>query len=225
MFYLPLRSLYPGASLLVATIIWSETSLTRLSVLVCEIVLLVSVASPSALLAQRGGHGAGAARPATGAPNPAPSNSDVSDFNRAIALQATPGQIARFQELTRSTQAARKQAQDLTQDENMKSPDSSGYAALNHKVEEAQRNNEQFVRSFTASQLSGLKPLTKKLSKSDADISKQSRALTRQLERSNIQGKNIASVVEKMDKALTGFQTVQLDIGKEMGVQPEGSSP
>jgi hypothetical protein len=45
-------------------------------------------------------------RPSTGASNPAASNSDMNDFNRAIALQATPQQIAQFQQLTKSTAAA-----------------------------------------------------------------------------------------------------------------------
>jgi hypothetical protein len=201
--------------------IWSETSLNRLSVLVCEIVL---VASPHTLLAQRGGHGTGAGRSPTGVSNPAPSNSDISDFNRAIALQATPEQIARFQQLTKSTEAARKEAQNLFQQAENAKPDSSRYVGLNDAIEEAQNNNLQFVRSFSASQQSGLKPLIKKLSKADSDVSKQSKALTQELGRSNIEGKKIAGVVEKLDKALTGFRTGQLNIGKEMGIQPEEHS-
>ena len=196
--------------------------MNRLSVLVCGIVLLVS---PRTLLAQRGGHGAGAGRPPTGASNPAPNNSDIKDFNRAIALQATPDQVARFQQLTKSTEAARKEAQNLIQHtENANKPDSSRYAALNDAVEEALSNNQQFVRSFSTPQQSGLKPLTKKLSKADSDVSKQNKALTQELGRSEIVGKKIANVVEKLDKALTGFQTEQLDIGKEMGIQPEDHS-
>jgi hypothetical protein len=58
----------------------------------------------------------------------------------------------------------------------------------------------------------------------DSDVSKQSKALTQELGRSKIEGKKIASVVEKLDKALTGFQSEQLDIGKQMGIQPEGNS-
>jgi len=92
------------------------------------------------LLAQRGGHGTGAGRPTTGVSNPAPNNSDMNDFNRALALQATQDQIARFQQLTKSTKAARKQAQDLSQTKITSKPDSSRYAGLNDAVEEAQNN-------------------------------------------------------------------------------------
>src|ERR1700722_17546086 len=84
------------------------TILNRRSVLVCEIVFLVC---PPLLAAQRGGRGAGAGRPATGASSPAPTSSDPGDFARAVALQATPDQVAQFPQLTKSTEAARKEAQ------------------------------------------------------------------------------------------------------------------
>jgi hypothetical protein len=167
--------------------------LNRLSVLVCNIVLLVT---PCPLLAQHGGHGAAAGRPPAGASNPAPDNSDLKDFNRAIALQATPEQVAWFQQLTKSTEAARKEAKELIQlAEKAKKTDSSRYADLNDAVEGAQSNNRQFVRSFSIPQQSGLKDQTKKLDKANADVSKQSKALTQELERSQFDGKKIANVM------------------------------
>jgi hypothetical protein len=193
----------------------------RLSAPVCAIVLL---ASPCALLGQHGGRGAGTGHPSTGAPNPS-TNSDITDFNRAVALQATPEQIAQFKELTKSTDAARKAAQTVIEHaDHATDPASSFYAGLSDAVEEAQSNNLQFVRSFSTSQQSGLKALTKKLSKADSDVSKQSKALTQELGRSKIDSKRIVPVVDKLDKALTGFQAEQLDIGKEMGIQPEEHS-
>ena len=154
-----------------------------------------------------------------------PNNSDIADFNRAVALQATPEQTARFQQLTKSTEAARKQAQILSPHaESAGSSDSSRYAGLSDAVEDARNNNLQFVRSFSSSQQSGLKTITKKLSKADSDVSKQSKTLTQELERSKMDSKRIASVVEKLDKALTGFQADQLDIGNAMGIQPEEHS-
>ena len=190
--------------------------------LACGIVLLVC---PSTLLAQRGAHGAGAGHPPTGASNPTPSNTDINDFNRAIALQATPDQVARFQQVTKSTEAARKEAQNLIQHtENGSKPDSSRYADLSDAVDEAQSNTLQFVKTFSATQRSGLKPLTKKLSNAGSDVSKQSKALTQELARSEINGKKIAEVVEKLDMALKGFQAEQSEIGKEMGIQPEEHS-
>lgn len=197
----------------------SETVLNWFSVLVCQIALLVC---PPVLLAQRGGHGTSAANPSIGAPNPTPNNSDINDFNRAVALQATPDQIAQFRQVTKSTEAARKEAQRLIQlSQDGSKPDSSRYANLNDAVDEARSNNQQFMRSLSASQQSGLKPQTKKLTKADADVSKESKAVAYELERSAIDNKKIVSVVEKLDNALSGFQAEQIDIGKEMGIQSE----
>ena len=196
--------------------------MSRLSVLVCGILLLTTAPT---LLAQRGGHGAGTGRAPTGTSNPTPSTSDMSDFNRAIALQATPDQIARFQQLTKSTEAARKEAQNLIHPgPDASKPDSSRYADLNDTVEEAQNNNRQFVTSFSVSQQSELKPLIKKLRKTDSDLSKQSKALAQELEQSKIDGGKIANVMGKLNEALAGFQSELLDIGKEMGIQPQEPS-
>jgi hypothetical protein len=173
-------------------------------------------------MAQRGVHGAGAGRPPSGASNPAPNN-DINDFNRAVALQATPDQIAQFRQLTKSTEAASKKAQTLVQHTG-NNADSSGYADLNDAVDETQSNYQRFLGSFSTSQQSGLKPLTKKLSKADSDVAKQSKALTQELGQSQIDSKKIGNVVEKLNQALTSLQTEQLDIGKEMGIQLEEHS-
>jgi ribonuclease D len=173
------------------------------------------------LLAQHGGRGTGGG-PTTPAPsNPTP-NSDISDFNRAVALQATPDQIAQFQRLTKSTEAAKKDAQTLIQlSQNASNSDSSRYAELSGAIDDARTNNLQFMRSLSASQQSGLKPQTKRLAKADADLSKQSKALAHESEQRPIDTKKIAGLVEKLDNALSAFQADQTDIGKEMGIQPE----
>jgi hypothetical protein len=190
-------------------------------VLLCQVVLLVC---PSMLLAQRGGHGAG--RPSTGATNPTPNTGDMTDFNRAIALPATSDQVAEFQYLNQSTEAASKEAQNLIQpSKNSSTPDSSRYTDLSDEVDEAQTNIQHFVSSFSTAQQSGLNPQIKKLSEADSDISKQSKALAQELERSQMDDKKLVAVTEKLDKALTGFRTELIDLGKEMGIQPEEHSP
>lgn len=200
--------------------------MNRSLVLLCQIVLLMC---PSTLLAQRGGHSAG--HPATGASNPTPNTSDISDFNRTIALQATPDQIAQFQQLNKSTEAASKEAQNFIQHaedrslENARRPNSSRYTDLSDTVDEAETDIQHFVSSFSTAQQSGLKPQIKKLSKADSDVSKQRKALFKELERSQIDDKKLAAVTERLDKSLTGFRTELVDLGKEMGIQPEEHSP
>lgn len=171
------------------------------------------------------GRGTGAARPSAGTSNPAPSNSEINDFARAVALQATPDQVAWFPQLTKSTDAARKEAQSLAQRaENSSKVDPSAFAQLSDAVDDARTANLKFVNTFSATQQSGLKPLIKKLSKADVDISKNSKALSQQFERSEISGKKVSAMVQKLDRALTGFQTEQVSIGNQMGIQPNGQS-
>lgn len=74
-------------------------------------------------------------------------------------------------------------------------------------------------------QKSGLKEITKKLGKANSDVTKGSKALTRDLERPPIAGQQISGVAQKLDKALSDLQARQLAIATEMGIQSEGSSP
>jgi hypothetical protein len=179
--------------------------------------------SPHSLLAQhRGRRSAGAAR----APAGASSTDDLKNFKRAVALQASPDQVIQFQRLTKSTQAARKSAQDLLQlAQNASKPNLvHSTNPLGSALEEAQTDNENFLRSFSAVQKSGLKDVTKKLGKANSDVTKRSKALTRDLERSRVAGQQISGIAEKLDKALSDFQARQLAIGSEMGIPSEGSS-
>jgi hypothetical protein len=56
------------------------------------------------------------------------------------------------------------------------------------------------------------------------EITKQNKALKQRLGQSKIDGKQIAGIAEKLDKALGDFQTEQGALGKEMGIQDAGSS-
>jgi len=195
--------------------------MNRLIWLVCGIVLLMN---PHTLLAQRrGGHGAGTAH----APAGVSSTDDLKDFKRAVALQASPDQVVQFQRLNESTQVARKSAQDLLKlAENASKTDLSRPTnLLASALEEAQTDNQDFLQSFSAVQKSGLKEVTKKLGKANSDVTKRSKALTRDRERSTTGGQQISGVAEKLDKALSDLQARQLAIGSEMGIQSEASSP
>src|ERR1700704_4915454 len=84
----------------------------RVAVLVVGAMLLLSASS---LLAQHGGHGGGGGG-RRGTPGGASrTDASLTDFNHALAVQATPNQTSHFPELTKSTEAARKLAQELAQ--------------------------------------------------------------------------------------------------------------
>lgn len=186
------------------------------------VVLLCSLSA----FGQHGGHGGGGGR--GGAPRGTGSTSDSSlqDFNHALAVQATPDQVSRFQSLAKSTEDARKQAQDLLRlAAKADDPNDFSYhvAALKGSVEVVQADNRSFVNSFTKSQKSGLKELTKKLDKADSEVTKQKKALDQRLGLPQGNDEGVASMADKLEKALTDFQKQQLSLGKDMGIQVPAS--
>jgi hypothetical protein len=190
----------------------------RLAVLTIGTLLLISAPS---LLAQHGGHGGGGRG---GAPRPGSgdtSDSSLADFNHALAVQANSDQISHFPELTKNTEAAKKLAQDLAGPGGKANNEAElvrKTAALKGAVEDAQGSNQEFVKSFTKSQKAGLKELTKKLEKADSDVGKQWKDLARQLAGAKGASEGIAGSADKLEKALEEFQSQQIALGKEMGI-------
>jgi hypothetical protein len=189
----------------------------RMVVLAVAIPLLVGVPD---LLAQHGGHGGGGGR--RGTPDAAgdPSDASLTDFNRALAVQATPDQASHFPDLIRITENARKLAQALSGEKADSATDFARQsAALKDAVEEAQGGNQDYVKSFTKSQKAGLKELTKKLEKADSEVTKQWKELEKQMGGAKANSEDIASSADRLEKALEEFQSQQIILGKEMGMQ------
>jgi hypothetical protein len=169
---------------------------------------------------QHGGHGGGGR---SGAPRGAGGTTDsgLTDFNHALAVQATPDQVSQFQGVAKRTEAARKQAQELLQlaAKADSSPDLSRQTAtLKDAVEDAQAGNKDFLARLSKSQKAGLKELTKKLEKADSELAKQQKSLDQQLGAKSDSGA-IAGTADRLEKALAEFQTQQMSLGKEMGIQ------
>src|SRR3954464_11315996 len=130
------------------------------------------------LLAQRRG-----SKPVEVTPSPlskdAPHPADYDGFTRKVALQATPEQVAQFQRLRASTQAARQDAQEALQyTAGGDQRDMFHHAhPLTDAVDEALDDNERFLLSFSAEQQDGLKKFSKKLRKSDVALDNHNKAL------------------------------------------------
>src|SRR5437588_2672404 len=140
----------------------------RLMVLALGTALLIC---PFYAFGQHGGHGGGRGGAPRSTGTGGTSDSSLTDFNHALAVQARPDQASEFRTLTESTAAARKRAQDLrTLAENTKGAAefSQQAAALKDAVEQAQDSNKSFLKGFSKSQKSGLKEITKKLNKADS---------------------------------------------------------
>jgi hypothetical protein len=191
----------------------------RLAVLAMWTLLLLSAHN---LLAQHGGHGGGGRRGSPGAGSGDTSDAGLTDFNHALAVQATSDQISHFPGLTKSTETARKLAQELSAASG-KADSAADFtrktAVLKDAVEEAHGGNLDFVKSFTKSQKAGLKELTKKLEKADSEVEKLWKDLERQLGGAKANSEAIAGAADKLEKALEEFQNQQIGLGKEMGIQ------
>jgi hypothetical protein len=171
---------------------------------------------------QHGGHGGGGR---SGAPRGTgsgdPSNSNLQDFNHALAVQATPDQVSQFQALAKSTEAARKQAQELLQmasKANSMANFSQQTSALKDVLEDAQGGTKYFVKGLSKSQKDGLKEFTKKLEKADSEVAKHRKMLDQQVGQAKTESAAISSTADKLEKALEEFQAQQLSLGKEMGI-------
>ncbi len=183
---------------------------------------LALLLNPAPMLAQHGGHGGGSRGGAPRGGTADPTDASLTDFNHALAVQATSDQQSHFPELTKSTEDARKLAQSLS-DPGAKADQVSDFtrktAALKDAVGEAQGSNQDFVKSFTKSQKSGLKELTKKLDKAESEVAKQWKGLEAQLAGSKTGSEAIAGAADRLEKALEEFQTQQIELGREMGIQ------
>jgi hypothetical protein len=175
---------------------------------------------------QHGGHGGGRSGAPRGTGSGEPNNSNLQDFNHALAVQATPDQVSQFQALAKSTEAARKQAQELltiASKANRMADFSQQTSALKDALEDAQGGTKYFVKGLSKSQKDGLKELTKKLEKADSEVAKHRKALDQQVGRAKTETAAVASTADKLEKALAEFQAQQLSLGKEMGIQVPAS--
>ena len=194
----------------------------RRSWLVCGALLLMFAC---VLMAQhRGGRGAGGKSGSTGVGDT--ETEQEREFARAAAVQATSDQVTQFQKLSKSTEAARKSAHDLLQlHENADQPDLfHATHSVTTAVDEWRSENQQFLKSLSGAQKSGLKDLFKKLEKADSDVAKENKALAQELEASKVGGKQVLEAAKKLDQALRDLQAKQLALGTEMGIQSAASS-
>jgi hypothetical protein len=193
----------------------------RTAFLTCAVVLSLGV--PSALAQYHGGGGHHDVASASG-PTPDTRSGDIKGFERVVALQATPDQIVQFRQLRASTQSVRTRAQDLLQlpASTPKSEWIHNTYPMTTELEEALAENERFLQNFSKEQKDGLKKFSKKLQKTDSAITNHSKALSRGLESDAVSGEQIAEVIEKLRRALDEFQSEQLAIAAEMGIQTTG---
>jgi len=188
----------------------------RTTVLICCAVVLFGAKSALAQYHGGGGghrHGGG---DLSGPTTPDTRSNDIKGFERAVALQASPDQIAQFRRLSASTQAARQRTQEVLTGFATAKPRNG--ETLANALQEAGWENEKFLDSFSKEQESGLKKFAKKIRKSDSELDHHSKAL-QALDFSAASDNEILASLQKLDKALGDLQSQQLAIAAEMGIQ------
>jgi hypothetical protein len=190
---------------------------------------IVLLGGPTAAMGQHGGGGGGGGGRgigggsgiSVGRPDGVSEKDDLKDFHRALALQATPEQIAAFRKVAQYTQTAGDQLQSFREAlrKGMSSPPiAERAAAVSKGLARARAGNQNFLTSFSDAQKSGLQDLTKKLAKSESELDKQSKLLDEAGKNASSATEPLASAAAALEKELGVFQNEQLALGREMGI-------
>jgi hypothetical protein len=162
-----------------------------------------------------GGHGGGRGGAPSG--DASADRQVVQDLHRAMAIQASELQVAQFKSAAKSTQDARKKAQEFQQHTVGADDLSAQTKALKDAVDQATSQDADFIKTFSSVQKSELKDLVKKFNKADAEVSKLSKELNDPGRKGA--GQHMPETLDRLDKALTNLQKQQGDLAAEMGIQ------
>jgi hypothetical protein len=195
----------------------SRLPLSRLTVAALAIVLALS---PRSLLAQRGGGRGGHGNPVGAAKGVPAEDNELKDFNRAVALQATPQQVDLFRQLAKDTTAAAAKAENLAQHPEKIKEDAG---ILAYVVEVARDGSHDFLAELSHPQKSGLKVWRKNVEKADADVGRSWKALSRDLAQKAADDKRIGADNERLQKALAKSLDEQWNLAEKMGISPRRS--
>ncbi len=193
------------------------------------ITIAALLAFPCAVLAQHGGGGGhigggspiggpmGSGGRATGVDN----KDDLRDFHEVLAVQASPEQMAAFSEMLKNTAAAAEELkafQEQLQKESNTASLAGSDKTLEDALESARILNKKFLEGFSAAQKNGLKIVTKRLVKTDSELTQQAKAVDQAVE-ANAAAAQLAISAQNLDRLLSGFQRAQFDLGDEMSIQ------
>ncbi len=153
----------------------------------------------------------------TGVPDPA-----LETMTRAAAIQARPDQAGYYRSAIASTDAALQQSRELQMlgPQAMSVPTVNGKALqLRDALDDVDHYNRRFMASFSKTQESELKKLTKRLRKSYTFVARESKAVQQGMEPGKVVPAQLMSAAANLEKALSDFRTDQVRLAREMGIQ------
>jgi hypothetical protein len=203
-----------------------ENRISSLTTIVLGATLL---AFPCGMLAQRGAGGGhtgggvagGEGLSGMGKPTGVDVKDDLKDFHAVLAVQASGQQVIEYDLMLKSSAAASAELQAFLEQlgiENSGSDLASRDATLQQAIEKARTENKQFLDGFSDPQKSGLKEITKKLTKADSDLAQQAKALYLEVEDEKAVALHVASSAQNLEGTLTNFRSEQRDLGEEMSI-------
>jgi len=192
------------------------------------------LACPCGMLAQHGGGGGhigGSAvrggglsggNHATGIEN----KDDLRDFHEIMAVQASNEQKIAYAAMLQSTGVASTELKAFIEQIGKESnaPQIASHdKSLEDAVETALTLNKKFLEGFSDAQKSGLKEITKRLTKSDSELAQQARVVDQGVE-INAPAAQMLISAQSLDRALSSFQRAQVDLGEEMSIENPNSN-
>jgi hypothetical protein len=174
------------------------------------------------LTAQRHGGRPGASPGGKSAP--VGTGPEVTEFERELAIQATPEQQTLFGLLSQSIDAASQRMQIFARMAGG-APRPADYdlqlIGLRDLLEKSVDNSEIFLGSFSAQQKSRLKAPSKKLNRASAELSRLIGILEQESAHPALDDEHLTRLGEDLGKALAGVRSEQLHLGKLMGIPTE----
>ncbi len=152
---------------------------------------------------------------------------DLKDFHQALAVQATRQQVVEYNVMLKSTAAASSELQAFLQQldkRNNSSEITNRGTTLQQALEKARTENQKFLDGLSGAQTTGLREITRKLTKADSELANQSRELEQQVGDAKTVGPQIENSARGLERTLATFRSQQLDLGEKMSIEGPDSS-
>ncbi|MFZ3262470.1 MAG: hypothetical protein WA172_00580 [Terriglobales bacterium] len=144
---------------------------------------------------------------------------ELKSFHQAMALQATNQQTAEFRSVVKSSEAASRDLEGLGKDSGKQGDAaalSSRTTTLRQALDQARLETGKFLDGFSPAQKSGLKDITARLLKAEADLGEREKMLDAGFINAN--PVDTMSVREELGKALANLRKEQDSLAVEMGI-------
>lgn len=171
--------------------------------------------------AAAGGGGLSGGNRATGIEN----KDDLRDFHEIMAVQASSEQKIAYAAMLQSTaladSALKAFIEQMGKEHN--APEVASHdKTLEDALETTRTLNKKFLEGFSEAQKSGLKEITKRLTKTDSESAQQAKVVDQQVE-TNASAAQMLISAQSLDRALSSFQRAQVDLGEEMSIENPNS--